>query len=264
MLLSAVALDANSGMVPLAIMIAEGETKDSWGYFLDLLDTWIGQCRNRNLTFMTDRQKGVIDAIKKYFPQAHNRYCGKHLYNNFRGKFPGVRLKSLFWGAVRATNEVEYKINMDEMKEKFEDAYDWMMETPPVHWAIHLFNESVKSDHVSNNMTECFNSWLGRHRSQPVLTLLENVRRKVMRRIHRRKEKGLSWTFQVPPNVRKSLELAKKDSRKCELFVAGGPLFEVKEKSRFYVVNLQDKTCNCRAWAISGIPCKHAMAAISY
>ena len=30
------------------------------------------------------------------------------------------------------------------------------------------------------------------------------------------------------------------------------------------MVNLQDRTCNCRAWAISGIPCMHAMAAISY
>ena len=68
----------------------------------------------------------------------------------------------------------------------------------------------------------------------------------------------------MPPTVRKMLEVNKKESRKCELYVAGGPLFEARDESRHYVVNLQDRTCNYRAWAISGIPCMHAMAAISY
>ena len=133
--------------------------------------------------------------------------------------------RSLFWGAVRATNESEFNKNMNEMKAKYQKAYEWMMETPTLHWSVHLYDESVKSDHTSNNMTESFNAWLGKHRSKPVLTLLENIRRKVMRRIHRRHEKAVGWTFNVPSTVRKRLEVNKKESRKCELYVAEGPLF---------------------------------------
>ena len=225
MFLSVVALDANSGMVPLAVMVVKGESTYNWGYFLNLLDTWIGQSHKGRLTFMSDRQKGVLTSIAKFFPNAQNRYCARHMYSNFQGKFPGVMHRSLFWGAVRATNESEFNKNMNEMKAKYQKAYEWMMETPTLHWSVHLYDESVKSDHTSNNMTESFNAWLGKHRSKPVLTLLENIRRKVMRRIHRRHEKAVGWTFNVPPTVRKRLEVNKKESRKCELYVAGGPLF---------------------------------------
>lgn len=39
-------------------------------------------------------------------------------------------------------------------------------------------------------------------------------------------------------------------------------LFEVKDKGKSYIVNLDNKLCDCRAWSISGIPCKHALLCI--
>jgi hypothetical protein len=30
-----------------------------------------------------------------------------------------------------------------------------------------------------------------------------------------------------------------------------------------FVVNLQERTCSCRAWEVSGLPCKHAIAYIT-
>ena len=30
-----------------------------------------------------------------------------------------------------------------------------------------------------------------------------------------------------------------------------------------FVVNLQERTCTCRKWQVSGIPCKHALAFIT-
>jgi len=35
------------------------------------------------------------------------------------------------------------------------------------------------------------------------------------------------------------------------------------EKSYKFVVNLKERTCSCRAWEVSGLPCKHAIAFIT-
>jgi hypothetical protein len=40
--------------------------------------------------------------------------------------------------------------------------------------------------------------------------------------------------------------------------------FSVTDGTDTYVVNLQDRTCACRKWDLSGIPCAHAVACIYY
>ncbi|KAK9027895.1 hypothetical protein V6N11_067716 [Hibiscus sabdariffa] len=37
---------------------------------------------------------------------------------------------------------------------------------------------------------------------------------------------------------------------------------EVKKGRKQYLVNLNEKTCNCRRWQLCGIPCQHACCAI--
>ena len=72
-LLSTVSLDANNGLFPLAVCICEKETQDSWEWFLNNLKIFLNYPTNRNLTFMSDRQKGVIVALQIHFPFAHRR-----------------------------------------------------------------------------------------------------------------------------------------------------------------------------------------------
>ena len=56
-ILTAVGVDPNSGIYPLAYAIVEAETKDSWKWFLDCLGDDLGLFRNSNFTFISDRQK---------------------------------------------------------------------------------------------------------------------------------------------------------------------------------------------------------------
>ncbi|KAL0277969.1 UNVERIFIED_CONTAM: hypothetical protein Sradi_7308800 [Sesamum radiatum] len=64
------------------------------------------------------------------------------------------------------------------------------------------------------------------------------------------------------PNVVKELNKIKEESRKCHLLVAGEHEFEVQDQNINYIVNLRTRTCNCRVWDVSGIPCKHAALGI--
>ena len=72
-LLSAVALDANSGIFPLAVCICEKETMYSWIWFLNKLKMFLQFPENRHLCFMFDRQKGLINTLETHFPLASTR-----------------------------------------------------------------------------------------------------------------------------------------------------------------------------------------------
>lgn len=55
--LTAVGVDPNNGIYPLAYAIVEAETKESWKWFLDWLGDDLNLFSNSNFTFITDRQK---------------------------------------------------------------------------------------------------------------------------------------------------------------------------------------------------------------
>ena len=57
-LLSAISLDGNNGLFPLAYAVVEGETNDSWAFFLtQLKDVIVDEIQERAFTFMSDGQK---------------------------------------------------------------------------------------------------------------------------------------------------------------------------------------------------------------
>ncbi|GJS02396.1 putative transposase, mutator type, MULE transposase domain protein [Tanacetum coccineum] len=94
--LVAVGLDSNNGIYPLAYALVEAESKSSWCWFLQCLGDDIDLHPNSNFTFISDRQKGIIPAIKTVYP---SRAKSDLLLNNicevFNGKIVGGRDKSV-------------------------------------------------------------------------------------------------------------------------------------------------------------------------
>ncbi|KAK1305905.1 hypothetical protein QJS10_CPA10g01385 [Acorus calamus] len=99
-LLSATTMDGNSGLFVVAFAIVEGENGNSWFWFLNCLHEAIGAVQE--LVFMSDRGKGIDDAVKQVFPNAEHRACVRHLYKNFKRKYPGEFLERLVWSAARS------------------------------------------------------------------------------------------------------------------------------------------------------------------
>ncbi|KAL6568685.1 hypothetical protein OROHE_004369 [Orobanche hederae] len=48
---------------------------------------------NYKWTIMSDKQKGLIDAVNEVFEESEHRYCVMHLYNNFKKDHKGLALK---------------------------------------------------------------------------------------------------------------------------------------------------------------------------
>ena len=62
-LLSAVSIDANNGIYPLAMCVVESENTDSWVYFMDKLYEQIGYYDGSGLCFMSDNFKCFGDSV---------------------------------------------------------------------------------------------------------------------------------------------------------------------------------------------------------
>lgn len=71
-------------------------------------------------------------------------------------------------------------------------------------------------------------------------------------------------TGDICPRIAKQLEKLKDASAFCFSSYAGGRKFQVKEvEGEQFAVDIGDRTCTCRKWDISGIPCKHGITALS-
>nr|GEY43094.1 hypothetical protein [Tanacetum cinerariifolium] len=68
------------------------------------LDDDIDMHLNSNFTFISDRQRGIILAIKTVYPSAEHRYCLRHIHENMKQGWCGQAYKDLLWRAASATN----------------------------------------------------------------------------------------------------------------------------------------------------------------
>jgi hypothetical protein len=134
-LLTAVGMDPNNGIFPVAYALVEAETTNSWCWFLEILGEDLDLQVNSNFTFISDRQKGIIPAITKLYPSAEHRYCLRHIHQNMKQKWRGKAFKDMLWNIATATTVQEFEQKMGELRSMNVEAYQWLNQIPAVHWA---------------------------------------------------------------------------------------------------------------------------------
>ena len=136
------------------------------------------------------------------------------------------------------------------------------MSHDPKGWAMAFFSPHTKCDALQNNISESFNAYLLEGRDMPILSMIEWIQRKLMKRIHVRYTGMSKYKGLLCPNIQDKLEKIKIDARNCFCTCAGEKKYEVDFYSTQNVVDLNNKSCSCRMWDLSGIPYKHAISAI--
>ena len=216
---------------------------------------YIGVHEKRTINFMSDRQKGVLKAISNIFIGHLNRYCARHIFSNFKVKYPSVKIRNLFWAVARATSSHAFNAIMEDIKAVNQETYAWLMDIPSYHWSKHGFDMNAKVDHVTNNMTESFNNQIDKHRCEPILILLEAMRWKMMKDIHKRNQLALTWKGPVPLRVQAAIDKARREFRNLNVIFGGEEEYEVldENKTKVVVVKLNDFWCQCGSCQISDI-----------
>ncbi|XP_052477826.1 uncharacterized protein LOC128033774 [Gossypium raimondii] len=262
-LLAAVGVDANDCIYPVAFVAVESENKQSWFWFLKLLQRDLEIDNSYNICFMFDKQKGLIEAISLLFPNAEARNCARHLYNNFKNMegFRGHVLRLTYWKVAKATFPRQFEEAMSEMRSLSESVEAWLCDKDPRTWSRAHFSTRCKSDLLLNNNNECFNKIILEARDKPILTMLEIIRRKIMTRLVSMREAAEKYPGPLCPRIQKKLFEIVSQSNNIWPTYAGNEKYEVDcGLGNKHVVDLLNFSCSCRKWDLSGIPCKHAVS----
>ena len=103
-LLAAVSVDANNSIYPIAYAVVESECYDTWVWFLEFLLEDLDIGRDSSVTWISDRQKGLLESIRTLCgEEVQHRFCVRHLYNNFKANHKGLTLKIILWAAAKST-----------------------------------------------------------------------------------------------------------------------------------------------------------------
>jgi transposase-like protein len=86
-LLLAVGIDADGHNVILAWAVVESENTSSWEYFLRHLRRCIPEITSERCVFISDRDKGLVEADVLLGENCIRAYCCKHIEGNLKDAF---------------------------------------------------------------------------------------------------------------------------------------------------------------------------------
>ncbi|XP_015169808.1 uncharacterized protein [Solanum tuberosum] len=244
-LLVAIANDGNNQMFPIAWAAVGTESRETWTWFLRILKSDLDiNDEGEGLTIISDMQKTYTCKLVK--------------------KLEGVEERKRFWACARSTFEAELRKNLDKLAQLGKDISNDMVNFNPNRWSKAQFRTSSKCDSVDNNMAESFNAWGLGARDKTIISMLEEIRKKVMNRFTKVITFVNSWTHDISPMAMLVLNTNVKKSMRVETSWNGDIGYEVKDSPYIHMVNLIQGTCTCRSWGLKGIPCAHAIASIHH
>ncbi|KAI3731259.1 hypothetical protein L1987_62447 [Smallanthus sonchifolius] len=262
-ILTAVGVDANNGIYLVAYALVEAETTNSWCWFLECLGEDLDLSYNSNFTFISDRQKGIIPALVKVYPSAEHRYCLRHIHDNMKQKWKGQKFKNLLWKCASVTTTQGFDKAMNEVLIEDKSLHDWLKEIPPRHWTRAHFRERSKCDVLLNNLCEVFNRQLIDARDKPIITCLDYIREYLMKRIVVVHKIIAKCKGPLTPTATKMLDQIKTDASHYTVIWAGTGKYQVTGPTGEQRAVFMDKrSCSCRKWDLTGMPCRHAVACI--
>ncbi|OMO98258.1 hypothetical protein COLO4_14042 [Corchorus olitorius] len=143
-----------------------------------------------------------------------------------RYHFKGEEYKEALYRAASVGSIKEWEKAMLHLKslDKDDAAHAWLSRLKPSTWA----------------------------RDLPILSMLDWIRRKLMKRFYAKSVGMKSYNRLICPDIQEKLEKLKQDSFSCFSTPAGRMKYEVECGTTSHVVNLAEKTCTCRRWDITG------------
>ncbi|KAL5648048.1 hypothetical protein ACJX0J_042403, partial [Zea mays] len=163
--------------------------------------------------------KGLELAVDEVFPRVEHRECMRHLAADFGKLFKGKIYNDNMWPASLTYSLKKHNYHLSQLHAANPKVKDWFEKSHSKLWMRSKFNEVCKVDYVNNNLAESFNA-------KKLLT----------------KTRGLKMTM-----------------IKCAPFEAEVTAYDRENKQWRYPVNLEKRTCSCRQWDITGLPCIHAL-----
>ncbi|XP_026459510.1 uncharacterized protein LOC113360190 [Papaver somniferum] len=133
-------------------------------------------------------------------------------------------------------------------------------------WFRAFFDDTSKYEHLNNNFNESFNFIAKNLRDKPICRLGILYNQLVMSLFHKRRKQSAKWNPNgLVPTAMKMI------GKLCNLVGAfkvdpcmSGKLYEVTNEGSkaVFIVNLEEKQCNCLQWQLRGFVCQHVVCCL--
>ncbi|XP_034680770.1 uncharacterized protein LOC117910734 [Vitis riparia] len=266
-LLSAIAYDADDGMFPLALGVVSSENYEDWYWFLDKLK---GVLDGKEVVIISDRHQGILRSVSELFGTGNHAYCYRHVKENFSSFFHKQNIRGKKWkedalllldSIAYARLEIDYNEAFEKLVRFNENLAKWVVENNPEHWAMLKFLNK-RWDIMTTNIAESFNAWLREKRHQTIYTLLLMHMDKLVAMLDTHMRGTQKWKSVVGPKTEEKLMSNIMRSGPISVLPYLGGTFKVFTGEVYLVVDMNQRTCTCMTWQMSGLPCAHVCAII--
>jgi len=233
----------------IAYGIFYSETEDNWKWFLENLHAVIGD--PPGLVLCSDACKGLEKAMWVVFPQAENRECMRHLYQNFMKHYSGDVFTEHLYPAARSYTEGLFKWHIQQIYEFAPGAIDFLERYHGRIWYRCAFSEESKCDYLTNNVSESFNGQIKQFKGLHIHELVDRLRELIMEKRYARKKITQQWEEDILPSVIKELNLISKNLKVVKVAVSDEDFAEVTilddwNNQKRCTVDLKNHKCSCR------------------
>ncbi|XP_022852007.1 uncharacterized protein LOC111373675 [Olea europaea var. sylvestris] len=215
---------------------------------------------SNQLVFMLDRKKSIKRAITRLFPLSHHSTCIWHIEKNLIARYSSSNVIFLFKRATLAYRVSEFDQFMTQIRTIRPSMASYLERAGISTWSqAHFVGNQYNV--MTNNITESLNSVLRRHKSFPIISLIENITSLIKRWFYERKSASTKCSTTVTPKI---------DDELRKSFDAGATLpvrnldelvFEIGIATELCTTDLINNTCSCREFQMRQIPCSHASRA---
>lgn len=259
-ILAAVSYDGAKQLVPIAFAVCDIEDEANWDWFLSNLKANSSALNSATCSFtiISDRAKGLINAVSKHFPSLEHGYCAKHIERNLLKSY-GQQLKTQFWIASRAYSKDVYNHSMHEIRLLNSAGYDYLKRIDPKFWTLSAA-PTPRFGTLTSNISESFNSWISKARSQSHFGIFVAIFQQVQNMFYDRHQENLAIVSPLPMKLMKKLSTTIAAGRGHQVLGISSKQAIVKDNKTQYAICLQSLTCQCKEFDDMQFPCSHAAA----
>ena len=279
-LLTALSIDSNGHIFPLAFAIVEGENTSSWSWFLWALREYVTD--REGICLISDRHRGIIAAINNEEigwaePKAYHRYCLRHVASNFNSKYKSKQLKDLVFRAGNQHQRRKFIRNMKELKKLNPECLEYFSDIDLNKWT-QSHDNGYRFGWMTINAAECLNGVFKRARMLPITSIVRLTFYRTILYFERRRQeisealdRGDMYTEYAMRKLKRWEKRATAHTvtsvdRETQSFEVrtGISMVSPYKGQNIQVVCLKEGTCSCNKWQSFKIPCSHVIAICNY
>ncbi|KAM7278591.1 hypothetical protein ACFE04_005725 [Oxalis oulophora] len=217
------------------------------------------------ITFVSGTQNGLKKALVEEFDNScYHSHCVRHLAEKIsiqlKGQLSFDARKFLIndiYAAAQAPKLEGFQQSIENIKGMCPDAYNWVLQSEPEHWAS-VFFTGARYNHIVSDFGQDFYGWVSDANDLPITQMMDKLRVRMMESIYIRRAEADQWVTKLTPSNEEKLqkEILGAQSLGLEVSAVQDHIFEVCGET----VSLENWDCSCKVWRLTGLPCRHAIA----